>query len=54
MDRGLSWSDAMKRYEALKGEDPHSGFYKTKNAMHNKYFYLLVTPHSPTHYKIAR
>ncbi|KAF6018566.1 hypothetical protein EB796_023110 [Bugula neritina] len=54
VDRGMSWSTALKRFHSLRGDDRLAGFYKTRNPMHNKYFYLLVTPHTHTHYKIAR
>jgi len=50
----MSWSTALKRFHSLRGDDRLAGFYKTRNPMHNKYFYLLVTPHTHTHYKIAR
>lgn len=50
----MSWSDAMKRYEGLRGEDKVAGFYRSRNAMRDKHFYLLVTPHTSTHYKVTR
>lgn len=54
VDRGMSWNEALKRFESLRGNSQLAGFYKTRNAMHNKYYYLLVTPHTSTHFKIAR
>ncbi|XP_067930310.1 uncharacterized protein [Watersipora subatra] len=54
VDRGMPWADALSRYETLKGSDSVSGFYRTKNPMNHRYFYLLITPHSFCSYKIAR
>ncbi|XP_065178274.1 uncharacterized protein LOC135808951 [Sycon ciliatum] len=40
VDRGISWEDALKRYERKQGD--HDGFYVSKREQKGKHLYLLA------------